>query len=530
MDLKIAPAPEGQDGPEYSKLGSTLVTEEVPQRPISRDGQHIQRHAQLADLNVNELDHNYDVDPDDYPFANIDSAQELFSAVLYHEHLSKDQNFGAETTIECLKVDQKDALWKSLDEDGLRATVKDASELWNNVPALSTGSQAAEHTSKREALVLFVPLIPATSDSSYKYSLPMTRSSVVHLFEALRLDAAFLSNMLGRPDYWAPQTLWDQEGSTFRGCDFYCQHPRWNLNVQGAPLSVYCKYDAQRDLTVYIISHKEGDTVIQSLRKLLDITVRHKARNHVANLLLDSPLDLQVMISNLNFESSKWHVAKFRRLQWDVVNKVDDHLAGIEARDRSKLAELLKKLQIVAQNVDSHLANADVFLYSAQAIRDTCMRLNVSRNPMIRQRTLDMIRHVITSMDKQKMWFVNYKGRKEATMNLLFHITTQQDALNNIELASDMKKDSTSMNAIAALTMVFLPGTFTATLLSTEIFQAGPGWTQFQVTGLLWLWIVVTVPITVVTMTCWWLYKNKKSNMIEPVKLWFKDDSKSYGS
>lgn len=47
-------------------------------------------------------------------------------------------------------------------------------------------------------------------------------------------------------------------------------------------------------------------------------------------------------------------------------------------------------------------------------------------------------------------------------MGLVFNLVTQQDAASNIQLASSMKRDSTSMNAIAALTMVFLPGTFTA--------------------------------------------------------------------
>jgi len=47
-------------------------------------------------------------------------------------------------------------------------------------------------------------------------------------------------------------------------------------------------------------------------------------------------------------------------------------------------------------------------------------------------------------------------------MSLVYNLVTQQDAANNIQIAADMKRDSTSMNAIAALTMVFLPGTFTA--------------------------------------------------------------------
>jgi hypothetical protein len=65
-------------------------------------------------------------------------------------------------------------------------------------------------------------------------------------------------------------------------------------------------------------------------------------------------------------------------------------------------------------------------------------------------------------MKKQKIWFLNYKQRKDSTMTLVYNLVTQQDASNNIELAADMKRDSTSMNAIAGLTMAFLPGTFTA--------------------------------------------------------------------
>jgi hypothetical protein len=54
-------------------------------------------------------------------------------------------------------------------------------------------------------------------------------------------------------------------------------------------------------------------------------------------------------------------------------------------------------------------------------------------------------------------------------MDLVFHFGQQTDNMNNIELDADMKRDSTSMNAIAGLTMVFLPGTFTA--VRTTIFS-----------------------------------------------------------
>ncbi|KAF2256916.1 hypothetical protein BU26DRAFT_527151 [Trematosphaeria pertusa] len=466
------------------------------------------------------------MDPAEYPFARIDSAQDLFSAVLYHEHLDKPQNFSDQTNIDCFSVQESGAEWLHLHEDSLKALVEGMSERWNNVSALTTNGGEPQDSMGRKALVFFIPLIATTSDASFRNALPMTRSSVIDLFSSLSLNPAFLQNMLGRPDYWAPQARWDQESDHFLGCDFFCQHPRWNLQVQGAPLSVYLRYDAQRDLTTYIISHKPNDTVVNSLRALLHHTTRHHAQTHMANILLDSPLDVHVMISQLNFEASKWHVNRFRRFQWTVVNKVDDHLAGLETSDRDKLKRLTKELQIVSQNADSHMANAQVFLFTARGIQNMATRLQVSKHARIRQRTLDMLEFLIESMEKQQMWFSNYKSRKDSTMRLVFNLVTQQDALNNIELAADMKRDSTSMNAIAGLTMVFLPGTFTASVLSANIFESSPGVSSFLVTGLWWLWLATTLPITIVTILCWWWYKKTKEKNV-PRVVRSKDDATS---
>ena len=73
-------------------------------------------------------------------------------------------------------------------------------------------------------------------------------------------------------------------------------------------------------------------------------------------------------------------------------------------------------------------------------------------------------------MDKQKMWLHNYRDRKDIAMSLVFNLVTQQDAANNIGIAKEMKRDSSSMNGIAMLTMVFLPGTFTSVSASFPLF------------------------------------------------------------
>ncbi|KAF2639125.1 hypothetical protein P280DRAFT_470531, partial [Massarina eburnea CBS 473.64] len=360
--------PDVKDGPEFSKLEATLVDHNIEARPISRDGQHQWRHADGNEAEVNELDYDYDVDTTRYPFSAIDSLQDMFSGIIYRKHICNTANFHFETSLECFSVESSGAEWLSLNQSSLSILLRDASERCVNVPAISSMQQSHPIGSTRRALVFFVPLTNTTSDASFRCSIPMTEQSVEEMFSSLQLNPAFLQNLLGRPDYWAPQPRWHEEHGSLLDCDFFCQHPRWNLQAQGAPLSVYMRYDVQRDLIVYIISHKPQDKVILSLLKQLETLSRHSAQHHISNILLDSPLDLHATISNLNFETSKWHVEKFRRFQWSIVNEVDDHLAGIEQRDRQKIAVWLKNIQVMAQSVESHLANAHVFLYTARGV------------------------------------------------------------------------------------------------------------------------------------------------------------------
>lgn len=186
--------------------------------------------------------------------------------------------------------------------------------------------------SNRKALLFFTPLKHTKDTASYGYSVPMTECAVKRLFSSLQLNPDFLQNLLGRSDYWAPQPRRREENGKLLDCDFFCQHPRWNLQAQGGPSSVFSRYDAQRDFLIYLIFHKPDDKVILALRKQLSTLTRYKKRHDIGHVLLHSPMDLHITILNLNFEASKWRVAKFRRFQWLLVNQVDDQLAGVEQR------------------------------------------------------------------------------------------------------------------------------------------------------------------------------------------------------
>jgi hypothetical protein len=122
-------------------------------------------------------------------------------------------------------------------------------------------------------------------------------------------------------------------------------------------------------------------------------------------------------------------------------------------------------------------------------------------------------------MEKQKKLFLNFKNRQGSTMNLVYNLVTQQDAASNMQLAASMKQDNTSVNGIAALTMAFLPGTFTASVLSAGIFSAvAHHGNKVSVSGLSWLWIAITLRLTAIVVASWYAYKRTKGRDNRPAK------------
>ncbi|KAL4962610.1 uncharacterized protein BDV14DRAFT_99243 [Aspergillus stella-maris] len=507
--------------PHFSKLEASFGQTKVRPRQNSVEMKDVYRHANVKAINDNDLDFDLALDRSKYPLDSFDSLQDVFSAAQHEVHFSNPRNFSDETMIKCFDSREKESTWRFLDSKSL-------SDLLQNVMKSSKPSLTEPPDLRPQRLLtFFVPLTP-TKNTSFGSRIAMTQTNTKELFNALNLNSLAIMNLLGRPDYWAPQTRWESDDhGQFRACDFFCQHPRWNLHFQGAPLSVYMRYSGVLNLTTYVISHKEDDTSIRVLSDILDTTTRTAQPNRRSSIFLRDPFDIAVIFSTLSFEASKFHAQKFRRFMWEQINKVDDHLAGLEDSDRRKLSELTKQLQIISQNADSHLGNADVSIITATAIRTVHGRLHKAINSpsQVHERVANSVTYVIESMQKQKIWFLNYKNRKDSTMALVYNLVTQQDAASNIEIATSMKRDSTSMNAIAAMTMAFLPGTFIAGILDSGIFVATEHTTRIHVTGLWWLWIVLTVPLTLIVILIWWLYKQRKGKVRVAAAPTAKDDT-----
>ena len=145
-----------------------------------------------------------------------------------------------------------------------------------------------------------------------------------------------------------------------------------------------------------------------------------------------------------------------------------DELSAQKTANRKGLADVTIELQIISKDVNKLVGDVEVASRNLAKTQEAVTRLDQAFGAApgflstYRQQVADTLQYLSYSMDKQKMWLYNYRDRKDIAMNLVFNLVTQQDAANNIEIAKDMKRDSSSMNGIALLTMIFLPGTFTS--------------------------------------------------------------------
>lgn len=158
--------------------------------------------------------------------------------------------------------------------------------------------------------------------------------------------------------------------------------------------------------------------------------------------------------------------------------------------DRKGLANVTIELQIISKDVNKLIGDVNVALRNLAKTQETFARLenekdtnypisraftpSASAERNHRQQLVDMLQYLHASMDKQKMWLQNYRDRKDIAISLVFNLVTQQDAANNIMISKEMKRDSSSMNGIALLTMVFLPGTFTSVGCAKLFFARFP--------------------------------------------------------
>ncbi|EXJ66085.1 uncharacterized protein A1O5_10700 [Cladophialophora psammophila CBS 110553] len=94
----------------------------------------------------------------------------------------------------------------------------------------------------------------------------------------------------------------------------------------------------------------------------------------------------------------------------------------------------------------------------------------------------------------------------------LLHSNAMKDIAEDSRNAAVLtRKDSTDMRIIAVVTLLFLPGTFMATLFSSGFFNFLPGKSDQVVSKWIWLYFALTGGSTFVVFLAWYLSAKKQN-------------------
>ncbi|RMZ83475.1 hypothetical protein DV737_g1584, partial [Chaetothyriales sp. CBS 132003] len=101
-------------------------------------------------------------------------------------------------------------------------------------------------------------------------------------------------------------------------------------------------------------------------------------------------------------------------------------------------------------------------------------------------------------------------SREISALSLLHNQAMKTIAEESRNVAILTRKDSIDMRIIAAVTLVFLPGTFIATVFGSNLFQFLPASSSQVVSKWIWLYAVLTTAITAIVLLFWWLFSRRE--------------------
>ncbi|KAI1075541.1 hypothetical protein F5B20DRAFT_378794 [Whalleya microplaca] len=101
-------------------------------------------------------------------------------------------------------------------------------------------------------------------------------------------------------------------------------------------------------------------------------------------------------------------------------------------------------------------------------------------------------------------------------IDAMYNAMMAQMSFESVEQA---RRDSSSMRAIAVVTLVFLPATFIAAIFSMTMFNWLGGQTESVVSNRLWIFFALSVPLTLIVLLTWRIsYKRKEKAFKENQK------------
>lgn len=206
----------------------------------------------------------------------------------------------------------------------------------------------------------------------------------------------------------------------------------------------------------------------------------------------------------------------------------------VDSFDLSKATKTLTRLMVDIANLQMRI---NTYFKFNQVIEDLHDQVYHSQQASLPQSTstyhrsrqrLSIVRQVAEGIEEQLRC---YKGLAQALVQTIYSLVGQRDNERNIEaaqvsqqIAKDSRKvailtrkDSTDMRIIAAVTLVFLPGTFVASFFSTTFFNFQSSAGNSLVSRWFYLYWMVTFLLTIVVLCAWYYFAKRQTKQMAAI-------------
>ncbi|KAF4629741.1 hypothetical protein G7Y89_g8405 [Cudoniella acicularis] len=254
----------------------------------------------------------------------------------------------------------------------------------------------------------------------------------------------------------------------------------------------------------------------------------HPIKESIAYKRLDQATFSELRVHEMEFDPMRLHLLVFssyidnwRLYLHDITRQflvLEDKLMTTELRDRELNFETLQTLSHLAGKLIPIPAILEASARTIVSIREMNKRLaSFDREPELSQEELLRIAKTGHSLQATESRLQSYlasfqvlHARIENLKKFLadgLNLQNQDIAAEAngllLTLTKDTVDDSATVRLVTLVTLIFLPASFISSLLGTNLFAFDPNTTNFEISRQFWIWVVTTVPLTLLTIGYW---------------------------
>jgi hypothetical protein len=365
-----------------------------------------------------------------------------------------------------------------------------------------------------------------------KSELNITRSSLLKILTRYDIAPAAASHIRGQEQIFGSRCLMEDDGATVKTFEFwYAIRARVYLQKLGKEadlkMTIVTRHCLRTRTTVYLLKYRSFNDLPGLLQDELVQNLEAFVRSPRAQELVQNPF----VLSTLHFGPT---IQYYRRAAREPRDSIRDEEKRVHGGSNEVERVSLQKLHLTLGSLDQDRIQMSFILEvigRLQRHHEQFQSIVRARDGGKEARGRGVCCRVVEELDRfenQMQYFrssnEDVARRIERLVELLFNMSTRISSQSTMQMTRYAMQESASVGTISVVTMIFLPGTFIAGILGTNIVTGPsrpdhdvlePGDLQLLVSSQWWVLVVATVVLTLATFAVWLFLRRRGERMIE---------------